>query len=490
MHPLSQHIQRLNRIRQAIPALRKGQYSTEGCSGKLSFKRRYTDDKTDSFVCVTISGDSTFTGIPNGKYVDAITGDVQNVTDGTLTASVSGKGNMKVYVLDTAKTPAPGRIITNGDYLTDGGAAEPIAPEPIEVVPVTGISVSKSSVSILEGNSEKVTAKVTPDNATNKIVTWTSSNTSVATVSMGKVIGVAEGTAVITATTSNGKTATATVTVTGKKITYLDGDGIYFEKPSGWGSDINAYLFSNDQTVGAAWPGTAMKDLGDGLYGLEYDTTDSNLMVIFNDGTNQTGDLKYVKNGYYNSTGYVKTVGKVEAVKPTGITLDKASLSLNANQTAKLTATVTPANATNKTVVWTSSDNSVATVSNGVVTAVSAGTATITATTSNGLTATAKVTVAGVVTTELKNASTISATAITKGQTVTMTASATGGAAPYKYRYFCKPEGASGWTALTGTTTETSYTHKPARAISYQYAVKVADSTGKTVTKYFTVTVK
>ena len=575
MHPLSQHIQRLNRIRQAIPALRKGQYSTEGCSGKLSFKRRYTDDKTDSFVCVTISGDSTFTGIPNGKYVDAITGDVQNVTDGTLTASVSGKGNMKVYVLDTAKTPAPGRIITNGDYLTDGGAAEPIAPEPIEVVPVTGISVSKSSVSILEGNSEKVTAKVTPDNATNKIVTWTSSNpavatvaggkitgvsvgtatitvktsngltatvsvkvsenpniikptgitispttatvmegkettltatvtpsnatnkdvtwtssnTSVATVSMGKVIGVAEGTAVITATTSNGKTATATVTVTGKKITYLDGDGIYFEKPSGWGSDINAYLFSNDQTVGAAWPGTAMKDLGDGLYGLEYDTTDSNLMVIFNDGTNQTGDLKYVKNGYYNSTGYVKTVGKVEAVKPTGITLDKASLSLNANQTAKLTATVTPANATNKTVVWTSSDNSVATVSNGVVTAVSAGTATITATTSNGLTATAKVTVAGVVTTELKNASTISATAITKGQTVTMTASATGGAAPYKYRYFCKPEGASGWTALTRTTTATSYTHKPARAISYQYAVKVADSKGKTSTKYFTVKV-
>ena len=71
-----------------------------------------------------------------------------------------------------------------------------------------------------------------------------------------------------------------------------------------------------------------------------------------------------------------------------------------------------------------------------------------------------------------------------------MTASATGGAAHYKYRYFCKPEGASGWTALTGTTTATSYTHKPARAISYQYAVKVADSTGKTVTKYFTVNVK
>lgn len=47
---------RLNRIRQAIPALRKGQYSTEGCSGNMAFKRRYTDSNTDSFVCVAISG--------------------------------------------------------------------------------------------------------------------------------------------------------------------------------------------------------------------------------------------------------------------------------------------------------------------------------------------------------------------------------------------------------------------------------------------------
>ena len=90
----------------------------------------------------------------------------------------------------------------------------------------------------------------------------------------------------------------------------------------------------------------------------------------------------------------------------------------------------------------------------------------------------------------LKNASTISATSIKKGSSIKLTAKATGGTAPYKYRYFCKPEGASGWTALTRTTTATSYTHKPARAISYQYAVKVADSTGKTVTKYFTVNVK
>ena len=571
---LSQHIMRLNRIRQAIPALRKGQYSTEGCSGNMAFKRRYTDSNTDSFVCVALSGNATFTGIPDGKYVDAVTGDVQNVSGGTLTANVSGKGNMKVYVLDTAKTPAPGRVITNGKYLTDGGAAELIGPETIEQIPATGITVSKSSVSILEGNYETVTAKVTPDNATNKTVTWTSSNpavatvaggkitgvsvgtatitaktsngltatvsvkvsenpdivnptgvtisptsatveagkettltatvtpsnatnkevtwtssnTSVATVSGGKVKGVAEGTAVITATTSNGKTATATVTVTGKTITYLDGDGVYFEKPSGWGSNINVYLFSNNQTVGASWPGTAMKDLGDGLYGYEYDTTDSNLMVIFNDGSNQTDDLKYTKNGYYNSSGYVRTVERVTEIKPTAITLDKTNVDIDVTATAQLTATITPSNATNKTVTWTSSNTSVATVSNGLVTPKSVGTTTITATTSNGLTATANVIVTENYTYELINTSTISATSIKKGSSITMKGSAEGGRSPYTYTYFCQSPSSSKYVTLA-TTTNTSYKHTPANAGTYKYAVKVTDKTGEKSTKYFSVKV-
>ena len=97
-YPLALHIQRLNKIRAAVPALRKGQYSNEGCSGKMAFKRRYTDSTTDSYVLVTISGDATFTGVLNGSYVDAITGDVKTVTDGTLTASCSGKGLSLIHI--------------------------------------------------------------------------------------------------------------------------------------------------------------------------------------------------------------------------------------------------------------------------------------------------------------------------------------------------------------------------------------------------------
>lgn len=101
-HPLAKHIQRLNLIRRQIPALRKGQYSIEGVTGGMAFKRRYTDETTgvDSFVAVTITNAATFKGIPNGKYVDAITGDVKNVADGTLTIPATAKGDMRIYVLD------------------------------------------------------------------------------------------------------------------------------------------------------------------------------------------------------------------------------------------------------------------------------------------------------------------------------------------------------------------------------------------------------
>ena len=116
-HPLAQHIRRLNLIRAAVPALRKGQYSTEGCNGSYAFKRRYTDATTDSYVLVTISGNATFSGVLNGTYTDCITGDQKTVTNGTLTAACSGKGNMRVYVLTTSKTVAPGKVGTDGRYL-------------------------------------------------------------------------------------------------------------------------------------------------------------------------------------------------------------------------------------------------------------------------------------------------------------------------------------------------------------------------------------
>ena len=59
---------------------------------------RYTDDSTDSLALVSISNGATFKNIPNGTYIDAITGDVKNVTNGTLSVEALGQGNMRVYV--------------------------------------------------------------------------------------------------------------------------------------------------------------------------------------------------------------------------------------------------------------------------------------------------------------------------------------------------------------------------------------------------------
>ncbi|WP_455072785.1 chitobiase/beta-hexosaminidase C-terminal domain-containing protein [Paenibacillus caseinilyticus] len=113
-YPLAQHIRSLNLIRRAVPALQKGQYSTENVSGDLAFKRRFTDTSKgiDSFVLVTISGNATFTGIPNGTYVDAVTGDTKTVSNGSITLNCSGKGNARVYVLN-----GKGKIGETGTYL-------------------------------------------------------------------------------------------------------------------------------------------------------------------------------------------------------------------------------------------------------------------------------------------------------------------------------------------------------------------------------------
>ena len=159
-------------------------------------------------------------------------------------------------------------------------------------ISVTGVTLDKSTLSLVEGSSETLSATVTPENAANRAVTWTSSNTAVAAFSNGVVTAKSAGTATITATTADGGyTASCTVTVTAKAPT---------------------------------------------------------------------------------------------VISVTGISLNKSAVSLEEGKTEALTATITPSNATNKAVSWKSSNTAVAVVSNGVVTAKSAGTATITATTADG----------------------------------------------------------------------------------------------------------
>ena len=120
--PLVHHLQRLNKIRAAVPALRKGQYSKKDCSGSgFAFKRRYTEGSVDSYALIALNGGATFSNVLNGTYRDCITGNEITVTNGTLTTeSFSGKGNLRVYVLN-----GPGKIGTDGPYLYGTSAVIP-----------------------------------------------------------------------------------------------------------------------------------------------------------------------------------------------------------------------------------------------------------------------------------------------------------------------------------------------------------------------------
>lgn len=97
----------------------------------------------------------------------------------------------------------------------------------------TNLSLNKTTISLNTGESATITATISPSNASNKTVTWTSSNSSVATVSNGKVIAKGIGTATITAKSNNGKTATRTITVRKQKIILIGNSKTYrYGKPS------------------------------------------------------------------------------------------------------------------------------------------------------------------------------------------------------------------------------------------------------------------
>ena len=84
------------------------------------------------------------------------------------------------------------------------------------LIKVTSITLSQTSVTLSSGESVSLTATITPENATNKTITWSSSNTSVATVFNGKVTAVAVGKATITAKASNGLSSTCNIEVINK----------------------------------------------------------------------------------------------------------------------------------------------------------------------------------------------------------------------------------------------------------------------------------
>ncbi|MBQ8134948.1 MAG: Ig domain-containing protein, partial [Clostridia bacterium] len=248
-----------------------------------------------------------------------------------------------------------------------------------DTVAATSINLNKTSVSLEKSKTTTLTATVNPSNATNKTVTWKSSNTKVATVdSTGKIKAVGSGSATITAETINGKKATCKVTVKVLPTSIkLNKTSVTIVK--GKTAKITATVSpSNATDKKVTWKS-------------------SNTKVATVDSTG-----KITAKGAGTATITATTSNSKKATckvtvntPPTGVKLNKTSLTIGKGKTATLKATVNPTkNVTSKKVTWSSSKKSVATVnSSGKITAKKVGTTTITVKTANGKTAKCKVTV-------------------------------------------------------------------------------------------------
>ncbi len=267
---------------------------------------------------------------------------------------------------------------------------------PTANISATSVLLNTASRSMVVGNQYTLDATVHPLNASNQNITWSSSNSNVASVSTdGKVVARAAGSATITARTSNGRTAYCYITVsafvrknypdttiptfscvTGKAETNcLISDGLVWrEYGLDWEShtDYEAYLILKD-----GWECIDEEWATDYSYFMATYEKNGFRMFVVADFENETSNIVYP-----------------EVVLPTGISLNITGRTMIVGNQYGIEATVSPSHATDRSVTWTSSNSTVATVdSYGVVTAKAAGSATITAKTTNGKTATCYITV-------------------------------------------------------------------------------------------------
>lgn len=233
---------------------------------------------------------------------------------------------------------------------------------------VTGITLDKSVATVTVGQTITLTPRITPIDAKNSAVAWSSSTPAIATVTAGGVVsGVKEGTCIITATTVDGnKTASCTVAVVAAtSITVSNQVGQNKTNAQNALTQLGLNVTMTEQYNDTVAVGKVIsQSLAAGSTAKTGDTI--NLVISLGPNPNQP-------------------TTNPSSVAVTGITVSPTTVSLSVGATRGLTATVSPSNATNKTVNWTSSNTSVATVSSsGVVTAKAVGSATIVATSADG----------------------------------------------------------------------------------------------------------
>ena len=379
---LSQHIIRLNKIRQAVPALRKGQWTTDGCSGSgIAFKRAYKD----SYALVALNGGATFTDCPAGTYTDLVTG--QTYTGSTITVSApSNQGQVRVLVKDY--TGKSGAALLGGDgKFIYGSAAKSVAKAsydgheedgtdmyitPEDVVGNAGMSLSPKSTSFIEDS------KTININLNECASAWYRINGGEKVqITSGTTITIGAGDPADTeyvieweATLTDGTTKSGSETYT-KVGTYSpkcteDEVCVFYETDK---EGVSIWVWNETANfTGGKWDSKptmtfmGLAENGNRIYKWTYNGDEESMPanVIFLPGGTQSADIAYKNHGYYINNVWDH---EVEAGDPVpSYSVDKKSQTFNSS----IDVTITPKNGA--TVVYTT-DGTAPTASSTAITA-------------------------------------------------------------------------------------------------------------------------
>ncbi|MCI8647278.1 MAG: S8 family serine peptidase [Firmicutes bacterium] len=346
-------------------------------------------DKNDKKASFSNYGNSVDVAAPGVSIVSSVPGGKYQSYSGTSMAAPHVSAVAAMFKLDTPSfTPAKveskikkhTRDLGSKGWDKYYGYGIPDIRN-LKTIQPTGIKLNKTAATVYTGDSVTLTAVVSPESATDKSVIWSSSNAKIASVSNGKVTGVSKGTATITAKTSNGKTASCKITVKAKNIEVT---GITMSK-----AEAELYTGESITLTAAVSPESATDK------SVTWSSSNAKVATVSNGKVTgvSKGTATIAARTSNGKNASCKVTVKDKIIEVTGITLDKTEANLYTGESVTLTATVSPSNATDKSVTWSSSNARVATVSSGRVTGVSAGTATVTARTANGKTASCQITV-------------------------------------------------------------------------------------------------
>lgn len=246
-----------------------------------------------------------------------------------------------------------------------------------ETVDAKDIKLDKSDMHMRKGETYTLTATISPENATDKRITWTSSNEDVVTVNeKGQISCKSAGNAIITASLLSGKEARCTITVEDSNIEFED---IHFSNTEttiqkGKDETLNVILSDESDNTSIIW-----KSSDETIA-----TVDQNGKIV----TKKAGTVIITAETENGKKAECKVIVVEESIEPKGIILSRTRTTMKKGNEELLIAEIVPHNATEKEIIWSSSNTSVATVDqNGKITAIDNGIATIKAETKNGMSA-------------------------------------------------------------------------------------------------------